>query len=178
MLLHGLTSEIRVRTYDLPLATYPASLGEAARLLDEKKTNEASNALMTALNTLVVIDRVTPLPLLVAQAAIDSAQADASKDKNAAQALLGAAKAELERQGTRLCGQRPGICSVEPVRLGTRKAAQRQRRHRVGVHEAEGPRQVVFRSIDRQRENVRREQIETSETSRGPSSNGSWPGLT
>jgi hypothetical protein len=97
VLLRSLCSEIRVRTYHIPLATYPASLAEAARLLDQKKTGEASDVLMTALNTLVVIDRVTPLPLVVAQAAIESAQAESSKDKNAAQALLATAKLELNR---------------------------------------------------------------------------------
>jgi hypothetical protein len=40
-LLYGLMSELRVRTYNLPLATYPVALTEAARLLDEKKNDEA-----------------------------------------------------------------------------------------------------------------------------------------
>lgn len=97
VLLYHLASEIRVRTYNLPLASYPASLSEAARLLDEKKPSEASATLLTALHTLAVIDRVTPLPLLIAQAAIESAQANSTKDKNAAQASLSTAKAELER---------------------------------------------------------------------------------
>jgi hypothetical protein len=97
VLLHGLASEIRVRTYNLPLGSYPASLSEAARLLDEKKPREASDTLLTALHTLAVIDRVTPLPLLIAQAAIENAQAESTRDKNAAQASLATAKAELER---------------------------------------------------------------------------------
>ena len=37
VLLYALTSEIRVRTYNLPLATYSAALQEAAHLLDQKK---------------------------------------------------------------------------------------------------------------------------------------------
>jgi len=37
-------------------------LKEAARLLDQKKTKEASDVLLTALNTLMVVDNVTPLP--------------------------------------------------------------------------------------------------------------------
>jgi hypothetical protein len=36
-LLDFLRSEVRVRTYHLPLATYPAALQEAARLLDQKR---------------------------------------------------------------------------------------------------------------------------------------------
>jgi hypothetical protein len=39
---------------------------------------------MAALSTLVAIDRVTPLPLLVAQEAINEAQAQRDKDREAA----------------------------------------------------------------------------------------------
>ena len=97
VLLYGLTSEIRVRIYNLPLATYPAALKEAARLLDQKKSQEAKTVLLTALNTLVAIDRVTPLPLVVAQTEIDEAQAVREKDKDAAQKHLATAKSEVER---------------------------------------------------------------------------------
>jgi YfdX protein len=62
VILYSLTREIRSRTFNLPLATYPDALKEAARLLDEKENQEASNVLLTALNTLVVVDKVTPLP--------------------------------------------------------------------------------------------------------------------
>jgi hypothetical protein len=96
-LLDVLRSEIRVRTYDLPLATYPDALMEAARLLDQNQSKEASRLLLTALNTLVVIDRVIPLPMILAQAAIDEAQALREKDKDEAQRLLSTARNELER---------------------------------------------------------------------------------
>jgi YfdX protein len=69
-LLYGLMGELRVRTYNLPLAPYPAALTEAARLLDQKKREEARIVLVAALSTLVAADRVTPLPLLVAREAI------------------------------------------------------------------------------------------------------------
>ncbi|WP_437326397.1 YfdX family protein [Sorangium sp. So ce381] len=95
--LFGLTSEIRTRVYNLPLATYPAALGEAARLLEQKKTKEAGVMLQTALNTLVVIDRVRPLPIVAAQAAISEAQALREKDRDGAQRLLATARHELER---------------------------------------------------------------------------------
>jgi hypothetical protein len=100
VVLLGLTSEIRARTYDLPLATYPAALTEAARLLDEKKTREAGVVLQTALNTLVVIDRVIPLPLVLAQTAIDQAQSLRDKDRDGALKLLATARHELERAKT------------------------------------------------------------------------------
>jgi hypothetical protein len=97
VLLVGLTSEIRSRTYNLPLATYPAALKEAARLLDQKQAKEATVVLDTTLNTLVVVDRVTPLPLVLAQTAINDAQALRDRDKDAAMKLLATARLELER---------------------------------------------------------------------------------
>jgi hypothetical protein len=95
--LDGLTSEIRLRTSHLPLATYPTALRDAARLLDEKKPKEASETLLTALHTLVIVDEVTPLPVAVARTAISEAQGTRNKDKNKAQELLAVAKNELER---------------------------------------------------------------------------------
>jgi hypothetical protein len=94
-LLDFLRSEIRVRIYHLPLATYPAALQEAARLLDQKNTREAASVLLVALNTLAIIDNVNPLPLLLAREAINAAQAQ--KDKEIAQRLLDTANHELER---------------------------------------------------------------------------------
>jgi YfdX protein len=96
-LLYGLMSELRVRTYNLPLATYPAALAEAARLLDQKKSDEARIVLMMALGTLLAIDQVTPLPLLVAREAINQAEAQRDKDKEIALALLDTARYELDR---------------------------------------------------------------------------------
>lgn len=97
VVLFGLTSEIRTRVYNLPLATYPAALSEAARLLGQKKTKEAGVVLQTALNTLAVIDRVKPLPIVVAHATISEAQAVREKDRDGAQRLLATARHELER---------------------------------------------------------------------------------
>jgi hypothetical protein len=95
-LLGALRSEVRVRTYNLPLGIYPTALQQAARLLD-KNSQAASIALLAALNSLVTIDQVTPLPLLVAQEAINQAQASAQKDKNEAQKVLETAEFELNR---------------------------------------------------------------------------------
>ncbi|HEV7674268.1 MAG TPA: YfdX family protein [Candidatus Angelobacter sp.] len=97
VLLDALRSEIRDRTYHLPLATYPDALKEAARLLDQKKNDEAKDVLLTAMNTLVAIDKVTPIPLLLARTALNGAQVESQKDKAAAQKLLEAAKAEVMR---------------------------------------------------------------------------------
>jgi len=56
-LLGALRSEVRVRTYNLPLGIYPTALQEAARLLD-KDSQAASIALLAALNTLVTVTRL------------------------------------------------------------------------------------------------------------------------
>jgi hypothetical protein len=84
-----------VRIYHLPLATYPAALQEAARLLDQKKIQEAGTVLLLALNTLAIIDQVTALPLLLAREAINGAQPQT--DREAAQRLLESADYELQR---------------------------------------------------------------------------------
>lgn len=97
LLLYSLESEIRTRTYDLPLATYPLALQEAARLLDQGKNDDASKVLGTALNTLVAVDKVTPIPVVLARAAIAAAEEQRQKDKNAAQTLLATAKEQLHR---------------------------------------------------------------------------------
>ncbi|MBB5343325.1 YfdX family protein [Tunturibacter empetritectus] len=96
VLLAGLVSEIRLRTTCIPLASYPAVLLDAARLVDQGKNQEAEAVLNTALNTLVIVDHVTPLPLLLAQAAVkaaDSQRQDQAKER----ILLETAKNELNR---------------------------------------------------------------------------------
>jgi hypothetical protein len=97
VILYSLMSEIRVRVYNIPLATYPAALKSAARLLDQNKAQEAQTTLTTALDTLVVVDRVTPIPLILARAAVTAAQAERDKDKTTAQTLLETAKKEIDR---------------------------------------------------------------------------------
>jgi hypothetical protein len=97
VVLGRLMSEIRVRTYNLPLATYPVAMKDAARLLAAQKSQEASAVLTTALNTLVAIERVTPIPVAVAQTAIEGAQKLSERDKEGAKQLLAVAKSELER---------------------------------------------------------------------------------
>lgn len=95
-LIDQLASEIHVKTYNLPLATYPLAMQTAARYLEEEKTEEAKQVLRSALNTLIVTDRVLPMPMVAAQAAVKDAQAKSEKDKPAARKILAAAKDELE----------------------------------------------------------------------------------
>lgn len=95
VLLHSLMSEVRVRTYNLPLATFPLALKEATLLLEQKKTREARAVLLTALNTLVLIDRISPIPLLLARENITKAQNE--DDKSKALMLLEEGKAQIQR---------------------------------------------------------------------------------
>lgn len=101
ILLASLVSELRIRTTSLPLATYPAALQQAAQLLDQGKNQDAGNVLLTAVNTLVVVDHVIPLPLLLAQAAIDAANSQ-RQNKDAALTLLKTARNEANQ--SRLLG--------------------------------------------------------------------------
>jgi tetratricopeptide (TPR) repeat protein len=97
VLLERLVSEIRVRTYNLPLATYPVAMRDATRLIEQKKTQEAQLILQTALNTLAIVDHVTPLPIATAEAAVIEAQGMRDRDKEGAKRLLAVAKQELHR---------------------------------------------------------------------------------
>jgi hypothetical protein len=96
-LLRRLISEVRVRAYTLPLATYPDALKEASRLLDQNQGQEASTLLLTALNTLIVVDRASPIPLLLARTAINKAEEQRQKDKTESQRSLKLAKDQIER---------------------------------------------------------------------------------
>jgi hypothetical protein len=96
LLLASVVSELRIRTTSIPLATYPIALQEAARLLDQGKNQDAGKVLLTALNTLALTDHVIPLPLLLAQAAIEAANSQ-RQNKDAALALLRTAREETDR---------------------------------------------------------------------------------
>ena len=79
VLLDSLTSEIRVTTTSLPLATYPAALKEAARLLSANDLLGAGDTLRGALSTLVVDQTVSPIPLINTMTLIDRASELAQK---------------------------------------------------------------------------------------------------
>ncbi len=101
ILLDSLVSELRIRTTSLPLATYPGALQQAAQLLDQGKNQDAGKVLLTALNTLVMVDHVIPLPLILAQAAIDAANSQ-RQNKDIALTLLKTARNEANQ--SRLLG--------------------------------------------------------------------------
>jgi hypothetical protein len=100
-LISGLASETVVSVSNLPLATYPAAIKQAAALLHQGKPQEAKTVLETALSTVVVEQTIIPLPIARAQAAIEAAKglsekANRSPAENAKlRGLLGNARTEL-----------------------------------------------------------------------------------
>ena len=93
-LLNNLRSEILTTVDNLPLATYPQAMKEAARLLDSDKTAEAREVLATALSTLVVTETAQPIPVISAENLIDKASDREDKDKSLE--LLSEARTQLE----------------------------------------------------------------------------------
>lgn len=84
-ILQNLASEAIISTTNLPMATYPAALKKAAKLIDENKTAEAKEVLQAALDTLVVTDVVIPLPVVRAKAFLEKADALAKTSNRTAQ---------------------------------------------------------------------------------------------
>lgn len=66
-LLAGLQSELMIREYKLPIATYPKALKEALVLAKDEKYTEAVVFLNAALNTILIEEKTVPLPLLRAE---------------------------------------------------------------------------------------------------------------
>ncbi|MDZ7784030.1 MAG: YfdX family protein [Halioglobus sp.] len=78
-LLAGLGSEIIISVTNLPLATYPEAIKAVTPLIDDGEIATAKRSLQAALNTLVVTEHVVPLPILRANALLDSAEELAAK---------------------------------------------------------------------------------------------------
>ncbi len=96
-ILSALVDEIDVSTTNLPLATYPVALKQAAKYLQLGKTEEAKKVLLATLNTFVTVTDVTPIGILEAQTLIDAASKIAKTDKKLALSHLEQAKAELKK---------------------------------------------------------------------------------
>ena len=101
-LLSGLASEAVIKTTNIPLATYPDAIKKAVKLIDEDKINEAKAVLQTALNTLVVTQKIIPLPVVVAESLLDDAEKLAENEERTEEEserlsdLLGAAETEIQ----------------------------------------------------------------------------------
>ena len=92
--LNSLASEIRVTVTNLPLATYPAALKRAVRLIDEDKNESAKGVLQLALATLVLIEEYLPIPILKARTLIQNASTESDRDR--AMQLLAGARSQLK----------------------------------------------------------------------------------
>jgi hypothetical protein len=102
-LMENLASETVVSVSNIPLATYPAAIKQAAKLIDDKKIDDAKRALQTALNTQVVTQTVIPLPIVNAEAALKEAKTLAEKkdrkpeENSRLKTSLADARSQLER---------------------------------------------------------------------------------
>jgi hypothetical protein len=101
-MIGDLASEHVVSVTSVPLATYPAAIKQAAALIHANKPAEAATVLETALGTLVVDDTVIPLPLVRAEALLNSARPLVEKPQRTAgendqlRRLLDAAELQIE----------------------------------------------------------------------------------
>lgn len=96
VILEPLKSEIDITVVSLPLATYPNALKETAKLIHDNKIDEAKVVLDLALNTLVVTEKIIPIPLVEATELIAEAAKVAEKDPKTAKLYLDAAQEALK----------------------------------------------------------------------------------
>lgn len=97
-LLDALRSEVRIRTFNLPLATYPSALLRAAKLVEDGKNDDAARVLTIALDTLLIVDRAISIPLVEVTDQLRAADDDVKTKKTAeAGKALAAARTALER---------------------------------------------------------------------------------
>jgi hypothetical protein len=82
-LLDALRSEVRIRTFNLPLATYPSALLQAAKLVEDGKNDDAARVLTIALNTLLIVDRAISIPLVAVTDQLRAADDDVKKKRTA-----------------------------------------------------------------------------------------------
>jgi len=79
-LLQGLQSELNIREYKLPIATYPDALKQALVLAKDEKYAEAVVFLNSALNTILIEEKTVPLPLLRAERMLQEVETLVQKD--------------------------------------------------------------------------------------------------
>ena len=97
-----LASEHVISVTNIPLATYPSALKQAAALIHAGRTAEAVATLETALSTLVIERTIIPLPLVRAEALLDEARPLAENPQRSAaendrlRRLLAAARRQIE----------------------------------------------------------------------------------
>jgi hypothetical protein len=79
-LLQGLRSELIIKEYKLPIATYPDALKAALVLTKKGKYQEAGVLLNATLNTIVTEEKILPLPILRAERMLEEVETLVNKD--------------------------------------------------------------------------------------------------
>lgn len=97
MLLENLRSEVSIVVYNLSLEIYPGNLKNAVSLLENNNINEAKIILTTALNTLAIIERTIPIPVINAEVLVNRAKQKYENNPDIASDLLILARYELLR---------------------------------------------------------------------------------
>lgn len=78
-------SEKVISVTNIPLATYPAAIKQAVKMVDENKPDEAKNILQTALNTLVIQNTIIPLPVAISEQLLKEAETLSEKGNRSAE---------------------------------------------------------------------------------------------
>jgi len=68
-----LVSEVRIETTNIPTISYPLALKTSAALIDDGENNLALENLQSMLNTLMVTEKIFPLPVIKAEVMINEA---------------------------------------------------------------------------------------------------------
>ncbi len=101
-IVSGLASEIVIEVANIPLATYPDAIKATVPLVEAGKFDEAKQALIAALNTLVITRHIVPLPVVRAEHLLALAEKLAEKkdrgkeEQKQLDDLLQAARQELQ----------------------------------------------------------------------------------
>jgi hypothetical protein len=96
-ILAPLKDELDIAIINIPMKIYPIAESQALEALKKGNTQKAGELVAKAMNSLVVVKDIVPLPLLTAQnVVIEASQLDKTKKKEATE-LLEVAKEELKR---------------------------------------------------------------------------------
>ncbi len=101
-IVSNLASELVIEITNIPLATYPAAIKAVVPLVQAGKFEQAKQALIAALNTLVITRHIIPLPvlraehLLAAAAKLAEKKGRSKEEQKQLEALLEAARKELQ----------------------------------------------------------------------------------
>ncbi len=96
-IIQNLKDEVDFITVNIPLVSYPSALKLASNYLKDGNVSQAKSVLITALNSFVEFDTITPLGIVEAQELIEAASKVAKTDKKLAISHLDAAKEALKK---------------------------------------------------------------------------------